>query len=138
MSVTLQKQQITRLSKLLALVLWMMPFLLALVTYLFVAIISLFQAGLSFEHLTAIAIAITLPVGIALIVFFDTEHQDEYHSKVMTRTALVATVLTLLLSVIWSLLEIFSLVPDFPFFLLVPVFFTFCVMAYPFTRRAYR
>ena len=112
--------------------------LLLFTAYSIAAVVVMFLQGWPVERISVLAMLITLPIGFTMAITLETSKFDEFHGEILKRTALYSIVLTLFFATIWGFLESLTIVPDFPLYMLVPVFFGLFGMVQPFVRRGFK
>ncbi len=108
---------------------------------LMVSVAALNRFDLSTQVKSILAVLTALPIGWiiwAMGRFIADPDIDEFERMIITRSLLLSTGLTLFFAAIWGFLENFAQAPDFPLYILVPVFFGLFGMVQPFVRRGYK
>lgn len=111
------------------------------VIILMASVAALNRFELSLQIKTILAIFTALPIGgviwaiASLIADPDT---DEFERMIMAKSTLLSTAMILFFSALWGFLENFAEAPDFPLYLLIPVFFGLFGLTQPFVRRGYK
>jgi len=109
--------------------------------FLMASIVALNQFTLSLQIKTFLALLTALPIGgviWAMARLIADPDVDEFERMILTRSILLGTALTLFFTAIWGFLENFAEAPDFPLYLIVPVFFGLFGLVQPFVRRGFK
>ncbi len=111
------------------------------VVFLMASIIALNQFALSVQIKVLLGVLTALPIGgviWAMARFIADPDVNEFERMILTRSLLMSTALTLFFAALWGFLENFADAPDFPLYLLVPVFFGLFGLVQPFIRRGFK
>ncbi len=109
--------------------------------FLMASIVALNQFSLSLHIKTLLAVLTALPIGgviWAVARFMVDPDVDEFERMILTRSLLLSTALMLFFTAIWGFLENFAQAPDFPLYLMVPVFFGLFGIVQYFVRRGFK
>ncbi|MDQ7019484.1 MAG: hypothetical protein Q9M33_09975 [Robiginitomaculum sp.] len=109
--------------------------------FLVSSIVALDQFTLSLQIKTFLAVLTALPIGgviWAVARFMADPDVDEFERTILTHSVLLSTALILFFTALWGFLENFAKAPDFPLYLIVPVFFGLFGLVQPFVRRGFR
>ncbi|PHS24711.1 MAG: hypothetical protein COA85_07875 [Robiginitomaculum sp.] len=109
--------------------------------FLMASIVALDQFTLSLHIKTFLAVLTTLPIGgliWAMALFMADPDVDEFERMILTRSILLSTAMTLFFTAMWGFMENFAEAPDFPLYLIVPVFFGLFGLVQPFVRRGFK
>jgi hypothetical protein len=109
--------------------------------FLVASIVALNQFTLSLQIKTFLAVLTALPIGgiiWAVARFMGDPDVDDFERTILTRSVLLSTALTLFFTAMWGFLENFAEAPDFPLYLIVPVFFGLFGLVQPFVRRGFK
>ncbi|PHS21301.1 MAG: hypothetical protein COA84_15910 [Robiginitomaculum sp.] len=112
--------------------------LLLFTAYSIAAVVVMFLQGLPAEHISVLAVLIILPIGFTMAMSLETSKFDEFHGEILKRTALYSIILTLFFATIWGFMESLTVVPDFPLYMIVSVFFGLFGLVQPFVRRGFK
>ena len=110
------------------------------IVFLIGSVAALNRFELSTQVKVMLALLTALPIGgviWAVAALMSDPQTDEFERMIMTRSVLASTGLTLFFSALWGFLENFADAPDFPLYLMVPVFFGLFGLVQPFVRRGF-
>ncbi len=119
----------------------MIVFMFFYVVLLMASVTALNRFDLSFQVKSLLAVLTALPIGgviWAIAQYMADPDMDEFERMILTRSTLASTAITLFFAALWGFLENFAEAPDFPLYLMVPVFFGLFGLVQPIVRRRFR
>ncbi|PHS21302.1 MAG: hypothetical protein COA84_15915 [Robiginitomaculum sp.] len=119
----------------------MIVFMFIYVVVLIASIMALNRFDLSIQIKSLLAVLTALPIGgviWAIARYMADPDMDEFERMILTRSVLLSTSLILFFAAMWGFLENFTDAPDFPLYMMVPVFFGLFGLVQPFVRRGFK
>jgi hypothetical protein len=108
---------------------------------LMASVLALGRYDLSVQIKSLLAVLTALPIGgviWAIARYMADPDMDEFERMILTRSVLFSTAMLLFFAALWGFLENFAEAPDFPLYLMVPVFFGLFGLVQPLVRRGFR
>ncbi len=108
---------------------------------LMASVLALGRYDLSVQIKSLLAVLTALPIGgviWAIARFMADPDVDEFERMILTRSVLFSTAMLLFFAALWGFLENFAEAPDFPLYMIVPVFFGLFGLVQPFVRRGFK
>jgi hypothetical protein len=119
----------------------MVIFMFIYVVVLIASIMALNRFDLSIQIKSLLAVLTALPIGgviWAIARYMADPDMDEFERMILTRSVLLSTSLVMFFAAMWGFLENFAEAPDFPLYMVVPVFFGLFGLVQPFVRRGFK
>lgn len=119
-----------------------------LITFAVLHVVMLMASDLAIErfHVSVqlrviLAVLTALPLGglmWAVISLMADPQGDEFERTVLARSLIYAAGMIMFFAAIWGFLENFAQAPDFPLYLMIPLYFVLFGLTQPFVRGTYK